>query len=48
MKAMCEIHANAMRGKTPEQRQAMVAEAMKGDSTETMKKKMAMMDEQCK
>jgi hypothetical protein len=48
MKAMCEMHANMMRGKTPEERQAMMAEHMKGDSVEAMKKKMAMMDEKCK
>ncbi|WGG52355.1 hypothetical protein [Rugamonas sp. DEMB1] len=48
MKRMCEMHANMMRGKTPEERQAMMAEHMKGDSAETMKKKMTMMDEKCK
>lgn len=48
VKRMCEMHANMMRGKTPEERQAMAAEHMKGDSAETMKKKMTMMDEKCK
>lgn len=47
-KAMCEMHANMMRGKTPEERQAMMAERMKGDSAQTMKGKMTMMDEMCK
>jgi hypothetical protein len=48
MKAMCEMHANMMRGKSPDERQAMMAEHMRGDSAEAMKKKMAMMDEKCK
>lgn len=48
MKAMCEMHANIMRGKTAEERHALMMENMKGDSADRMKTKMMMMDEKCK
>lgn len=47
MTAMCDMHKEMMGGKTPEQRQAMMAKHMKSMSPE-MQQHMQMMMQQCK
>lgn len=47
MTAMCDMHKEMMSGKTPEQRQAMMAKHMKAMSPE-MQQHMQMMMQQCK
>jgi hypothetical protein len=47
MAAMCDMHKEMMSGKTPEQRQAMMAKHMKAMSPETQQH-MQMMMQQCK
>ena len=47
MTAMCDMHKEMMSGKTPEQRQAMMAKHMKAMSAD-MQQHMRMMMQQCK
>ena len=47
MTAMCDMHKEMMSGKTPEQRQAMMAKHMKSMSSE-MQQHMQMLMQQCK